>query len=252
MSSRFFASTLAFVALSLTISTTAARAEESEANKESSRSTDHKITLHRRTVDDKEQLKPEAMLSDLRDTRLSVGQVKQQAINLFLEATRTVIKPGSQALHVSPTSISAAMYSEKAKYLEPRKDWLIYYMNTLEPIIQLLTDDIHDVDTNARVVPANIEAKINPIWKTWKDDIISINKSLDEMQELIGQNSGTNVPLAKTALSIYQRAQNIEKMRYRAFELLSQEYALADLPQNKVSKKNQSSNAEVSGKKDER
>ncbi len=248
MNTKFLAASILLVALSSIPAP--ARAEEGETGKESAKSSEHKITLRRRTVDDKEQLKPEAMLSDLRDTRLSVGQVKQQAVNLFLEATRVVIKPGSQALHVSPTSINATMLNEKANYMEPRKDWLIYYMNTLEPIIQLLTDDIHDVDTNSRVVPANIEAKINPIWKTWKSDITSINRSLDEMQELIGQDSGTNIPLAKTALEIYQRASNIEKIRYRAFELLSQEYALAELPKNKTLKKGKN-NAEVSTKKNE-
>ncbi|MCC6977816.1 MAG: hypothetical protein IT343_05810 [Candidatus Melainabacteria bacterium] len=199
--------------------------DSSESVKPRQRSSEHQLILRRRTVDDKEQLKPEEMLSDLRDTRLSVGQVKQQAINLFLEATRVVVKPGDTALHFSPNEISANMISEKKKYLPPRKDWLVFYMNTLEPIIQLLTDDINDVDTNGRTsVPPNIEAKINPLWKTWQADVRAINKSLDEMQELIAPDSGTNLPLARTALDIYKKAVDLEKVRYRAYELLSQEY----------------------------
>lgn len=223
---RLYASTILAATVILAAVAQQARAEDSLPGvKPHVRSSEHQLVLRRRTVDDKEQLKPEEMLSDLRDTRLSVGQVKQQAINLFLEATRVVVKPGDSALHFSPSEISASMISEKKKYLPPRKDWLVFYMNTLEPIIQLLTDDINDVDTNGRTsVPPNIEAKINPLWKTWQADVRAINKSLDEMQELIAPESGTNIALARTALDIYKKAVDLEKVRYRAYEVLSQEY----------------------------
>jgi hypothetical protein len=201
--------------------------------KPAGRTTDHQMILRRRTVDDKQQLMPEEMLSDLRDTRLSVGQVKQQALNLFLEATRVVVKPGDPALHFSPATINAEMLNEKKTYMPPRKDWLIFYMNTLEPIIQLLTDDINDVDTNGRAVPPNIEAKINPLWKTWQADVRAINRSLDEMQELIGPDTGTNIPLAKTALVIYNKAIELEKIRYNVYELMSKEYV--SMEQHKAS-----------------
>lgn len=210
-----------------------AQATETET-KPAWRSTEHQLILRRRTVDDKKQLLPEEMLSDLRDTRLSVGQVKQQAVNLFLEATRVVVKPGDPALHFSPTTINAEMLSEKKDYMPPRKDWLVFYINTLEPIVQLLTDDIHDVDTNGRSVPPNIEAKINPLWKTWQNDVRSINRALDELQELIGPDSDTNVPIAKTALTIYNKAVELEKIRYNAYEVLSKEYV--SMEQHKTSR----------------
>lgn len=210
----------------------AANAEDTDI-KQSGRSSEHQMLLRRRTVDDKQQLLPEEMLSDLRDTRLSVGQVKQQAVNLFLEATRVVVKPGDPALHFSPTTISAEMLREKKNYMPPRKDWLVFYINTLEPIVQLLTDDIHDVDTNGRAVPPNIEAKINPLWKSWQSDVRAINKSLDELQELIGPDSGTNIPIAKTALAIYDKAVELEKVRYNAYELMSKEYV--SMEQHKAS-----------------
>jgi hypothetical protein len=210
-----------------------AQATETET-KPAGRSTEHQLILRRRTVDDKKQLLPEEMLSDLRDTRLSVGQVKQQAVNLFLEATRVVVKPGDPALHFSPTTINAEMLSEKKDYMPPRKDWLVFYINTLEPIVQLLTDDIHDVDTNGRSVPPNIEAKINPLWKTWQNDVRSINRALDELQELIGPDSDTNVPIAKTALTIYNKAVELEKIRYNAYEVLSKEYV--SMEQHKTSR----------------
>ncbi|HNB22482.1 MAG TPA: hypothetical protein PKZ32_08700 [Candidatus Melainabacteria bacterium] len=219
-----------------TVSQTAVYAETTETEaKPAGRSTEHQLILRRRTADDKQQLRPEEMLSDLRDTRLSIGQVKQQAINLFLEATRVVVKPGDPALHVSPTTISNEMLHSRKDYMPPRKDWLVFYINTLEPIVQLLTDDIHDVDTNGRAVPPNIESKINPLWKTWQNDVRAINRALDELQELIGPDSGTNVAIAKTALSIYNRAVDLEKIRYNAYELMSKEYV--SMEQHKTSKR---------------
>ena len=214
----------AFSVLSGLSAPSLAQEEASRKAQRAGRGGERPLVLRRRTVDDKQQLQPEEMLSDLRDTRLSVGQVKQQAINLFLEATRVVVRPGDQALHFSPTAIDESMLDPKKHYMPPRKDWLVFYMNTLEPIVQLLTDDIHDVDTNGRTVPPNIEAKINPLWKNWQNDVKAINNSLDEMQELIGQDEGTNIPLAKTALTIYNKAIDLEKIRYNAYELMSKEY----------------------------
>ncbi len=99
----------------------AAGEETAAPSKSAARSTEHQLILRRRTVDDKQQLLPEEMLTDLRDTRLSIGQVKQQAVNLFLEATRVVVKPGTPALHVSPTTISAEMLNEKKPTCRPEK-----------------------------------------------------------------------------------------------------------------------------------
>ncbi len=53
------------------------------------------------------------------------------------------------------------------------------------------------------------------------------------MQELIGPDSGTNIPLAKTALAIYNKAAELEKIRYNVYELMSKEYV--SMEQHKAS-----------------
>ncbi|MBU6454567.1 MAG: hypothetical protein KGS72_22550 [Cyanobacteria bacterium REEB67] len=184
-----------------------------------------KLSIGRRTASDAEQMKPEAMLTDLRDFRLCLNQLKQEAVNLFQEATRTevtlqAVPPGKVQDKIS----EGILQQIHGKYLLPRREWLVLYVNTIEPIVQLLCEDVQDVDTNGRQTPPAIESKINPLWTTWRDDVRSINKSLDEVQMLIGQDADSNVPLARAAIKIWQKAENLEKVRYRAVNLLRAEY----------------------------
>lgn len=167
---------------------------------------------------------PEIMLGNLRDIRLTLGQLKQQSINLFLEATRTAVAPTDEAVPTSPTSISVNMLSDKAKYLPPRKDWLLFYMNTMEPLVQLLVDDIKDIDAHETQFPQALGDKIDPLWKNWKTDVARINKALDDVEDLIAPNTGTNMALSKSALSIYDVACQLENIRMNVYRVVQQEY----------------------------
>ncbi len=210
----------------MTICSVRAQAEEQdpEESKQSTKTNSVGLTMHRRTADDAQQMEPNAMLSDLRDVRLSLGQVKQQAVNLFLEATRIEITPSSPVLVTSPTTINESMLNKKHHvYQSPRKEWLVYYINTLEPIIQLLIDDIYDVDTNERRVPKKIEQQINPLWKTWSQEVASIRKSLDKVQESI-EDGDSNLKIGREAVAIYQKADVLEKTRYKVYNLFRAHY----------------------------
>lgn len=187
------------------------------------------LLLKKRTASDAEQMTPECMLSDLRDTRLSLNQLKQQAINLFLEATRTSMTVDDAPVEQSPTSISLQIFDANKKYLAPRKEWLVLYVNTLEPIVHLLSEDINDVDPNGRSVSKVIEERINPLWNTWRDQVIAINKSLDQVHGSMPvgedeESADSNTVIAKAALDMFQRAEELEKVRYRAALILIEEY----------------------------
>lgn len=183
-----------------------------------------KLPAQRRTVSDELQMQPEEMLSDLRDARLCLGQIKQQAVNLFLESTRVVVHAQDPPLEMSPTKITADMLDESKEYIPPRKAWLVLFVNTMEPIIQLLVDDIHDVDTNGRKVPPPFREKIDPLWKTWQEDVLAINQALDQIQSMIGPDAGTNLPLARAALLIYNKADELDRTRYSAVQILREEF----------------------------
>lgn len=55
----------------------------------------------------KPEFTQEGALSDLRDTRLSLEQVQQQAVNLFMEATRTLVTTSEPPVERSPQELSA-------------------------------------------------------------------------------------------------------------------------------------------------
>ena len=187
------------------------------------------LTLKKSTNSNAKPVSAEAMLSDLRDTRLSLNQLKQQAINLFLEATRITMTVNDAPVEQSPTSISLPMLDAKKAYQAPRKEWLVLYVNTLEPIVHLLCEDIQDVDTHGHSVSKTIEERVNPLWDKWRDDVLSINKSLDEVQESLPvgadeESAGANIVIAKAALNMFQKAEELEKVRYQAALILIEEY----------------------------
>ena len=187
------------------------------------------LPLKKPAGSDSKQVSAEAMLSDLRDTRLSLNQLKQQAINLFLEATRITMTVNDAPVEQSPTAISMQMLDANKKYQAPRKEWLVLYVNTLEPIVHLLCEDIKDVDTNGHSVSKTIEARVNPLWDKWRDAVLSINKSLDEVQGALPvgddeESANSNIVIAKAALNMFQKAEELEKVRYQAALILIEEY----------------------------
>jgi hypothetical protein len=177
----------------------------------------------RRTASDAEQLTEVGMLTDLRDTRLCLTQLKQQAVNLFQEATRTVITESIEPLETTPDSVNAQMLKEGEKYMQPRKEWLFFYINTLEPIVHLLSEDIQDVDTNGRKSWPEIEQRVNPLWSKWQEDIAEINKAMDQVQEHIEDDSN-NLTIAKAAITIFERADHLQTVRYKVALIFREEF----------------------------
>ncbi len=159
---------------------------------------------------------PTEMLTKLRDFRLCLTQLRQQSTNLFQEATRTEMTDADKPVDHLPPAISVKMIEENCKYLPPRKEWLVFYINTMEPILQLLNADINEVEKEGHEYSNDVERKVNPLWEVWVADVGKINKSLDRIQELVGQDCDSNVPLAKEAITIHELALDLEKVRYQA------------------------------------
>ncbi len=174
--------------------------------------------------DSTKALTPSEMLMELRDFRLCLTQLKQQSVNLFQEATRTMKAEEDTSIETTPNVVTASMLDENTQYLPPRKEWLVFYVNTLEPIVGLLCEDAKDSDTNGQSYSKEIEVRVNPLWKSWKNDVAEINHQLDKIQELIAEDSASNIPLAKAAIAIYNYAANLEKARYKAALIFKEEF----------------------------
>lgn len=165
---------------------------------------------------------PGAMgLTDLRDVGLCVMQIKQQAINIYLEATRKPVDITCVATLDDPSHISVHGLATDAKYLEARPEWLTFYIGTMEPIIHLFKEDVKDVETGMEkvIVPKGTKDKFEKLFDDYETAVNSMNEHLSNIYEEIHE-SDNNVKVAKEAIKIFELADTIEKGRQEAFHLL--------------------------------
>ena len=94
----------------------------------------------------------------------------------------------------------------------------------MEPILQLLNEDLKDAEENGLRLPDGLDKKITPLWKPWKQEVLGIDKAMDDLQEQIGQ-ANNNAALAKTALTIFNQVSKLEKIRYQAAQICFSEIA---------------------------
>jgi hypothetical protein len=161
-------------------------------------------------------------LSHLRDDGLSLNQIRQQAINIFLEATRHSCDCSSKFEILMPSKISDKDFeagSEKHAYLSPRVQWLVYYVGTIEPIISLFTQDVNDTRAGASklLVPQDTKAKMILLWHEWEAGIDGVNKELTGINSLIDDGKPENKALAKHAIAMFNYTENLERTREKAF-----------------------------------
>ena len=165
-------------------------------------------------------------LSELRDSGLSLNQIRQQAINIYLEATRKHCANNSKFELTVPNAIADREIEGNAGknvYMPPRAQWLVFYVGTIEPIISLFTQDVRDTKSGATklLVPEDARKKLLPLWHEWQDGIDGINKELTGINNLIGDGQPENISLAKHAVAMYKYTQDLERTRRKAFAAIA-------------------------------
>lgn len=163
----------------------------------------------------------EITLSDLRDVGLCVMQIKQQAINVYLEATREPIAENADAKMLDPSQISVSELDASTKYLPTRPEWLTFYVGTMEPIIHLFQEDMKDTRTGAQnvVVPKGTKEKFEKLLDVYETAVEQLNSHLSNIYDQIAQPDN-NLKIAREAIKIFELANEIEKDRQEAFRLI--------------------------------
>jgi len=161
-------------------------------------------------------------LNCLRDSALSLQQIKQQAINIYLEATRTDVQPEDPPVFPYPKSISEKSLTKSIDYLPPRTEWLFFYVGTMEPIIQLFADDISDTKTGMTkvFVPTAAKESLAPLWQQWSCGIQGLNEHLSTIYKLANEDKPDNVAIAKNAVAIYRIGHHLERAREKAMDII--------------------------------
>lgn len=164
-------------------------------------------------------------LTDLRDAGLALNQVRQQALNIFMEATRKPCDGASKSEMTFASTIAEKDIETNGKscpYIAPRAQWLLYYVGTVEPIITLLSQDVHDTKSGVAkmMVPEDTRHKLLPLWHQWSDGIEGINTELTGVNDLIGDGKTDNLSLAKHALAMFKHTETLERARQQAFAII--------------------------------
>jgi hypothetical protein len=167
----------------------------------------------------------ELTLGDLRDSGIALNQIRQEAINIFLEATRTQCDKTTRSELIIPNSITEKdleVANKANSYQAPRPEWLFYYVGTMEPIISMLSQDVHNVKAglSKMLVPASTLDKLQPHWNEWITGIADINKELTEISKLIDSAEPSNAALAKHAAAMYHLTEKLEHTRQKAFLII--------------------------------
>lgn len=160
-------------------------------------------------------------LNRLRDSGLSLQQIKQQAINIFLEVTRKDVQPTDSAAIVYPKSISNKGLV-KAHYLPPRMEWLYFYVGTMEPIIHLYADDVNDTKAGATriVVPKAAQEPLSPLWQQWSSGIQNLNEHVTAIYKLANDEKPDNIAIGRHAVAMYKIATGLERTREKGVTVI--------------------------------
>jgi len=161
-------------------------------------------------------------LNRLRDSGLSLQQIKQQAINIYLEVTRRDFQPTDKAVLSYPKAISNKGFMKQVHYLPPRAEWLIYYIGTLEPIIHLYANDV--ADTRAGVtklfVPSSARESLAPLWNKWASGIQGLNEQLNAIYKLANEEKPENFAIGRHAVAMYDIADELERTREKGVAMI--------------------------------
>ncbi len=160
-------------------------------------------------------------LTDLRDIGLCLIQIKSQAVNVYLEATREEVPVDAQPKVNVPANLSELKFDKATKYMKPRPDWMFFYIGTLEPILHLFGQDVKVSLTadNKVLIPKGTTEQFKRLFVEYETVVAQMNKHVSQIHELVTQEDN-NIPLAKEAISLKQLAEELEKARVEAFELI--------------------------------
>lgn len=172
-------------------------------------------------------------LSDLRDVGLCINQIKQQAINIYLDVTRKAVPASASAELEDVDEISNAGLSDSSKYLPTRPEWLVFYVGAMEPIIHLLQSDVKDVESGVAklMVPKGSQEKFEKLFDDYEASVAQLNVHLTKIYEGIGEKNN-NVKLAQEAVKMYEVADDLERSRVEAFQMIKSQSGteLEELP----------------------
>jgi hypothetical protein len=160
-------------------------------------------------------------LDNLEDIGYTLQRVQQQAIDLYVEATRKrrETKVLSKSLVIPHEKLQAEGY-----YQPLRKAWLVFFVGTMEPLVQLLVHDVHDIEehlSEVKIVRGK-QKQFDQVYAQWRQAITAINRHLDVLTEQIQATSPSNIIVANEARAIDLEIGKAMQLRLKAYDILAE------------------------------
>lgn len=165
-------------------------------------------------------------LDDIQDVAFTLQRIRQQAINIFIESTRE--KHTRYDLNIpSLSSMPKIPLKDENAYLPLRKGWLVFFIGTMEPLIQILNEELKHLDENAeqKDVPAAKLPQWQGIVKEWKIAFPGLIDQLNNCSNLLDEPSAANIAVAKSAQAIDQQVSVLDDILHKASKFLQESTA---------------------------
>lgn len=174
------------------------------------------------TLSDEELEKEFALpLDNLEDIGYTLQRVQQQAIDLYVEATR---KKRETRILSKSLVIPHEKLQPEGFYQPLRKAWLVFFVGTMEPLVQLLVHDVHEVEEHLSEVKvvAGKQKQFDQVYSQWRSAITSVNHHIDVLAEQIQAPNPSNIIVANEAKEIDSDITKAMQLRLKAYDILTE------------------------------
>lgn len=167
------------------------------------------------------ELYEEFSLDEMNDVGYALQRLRQQAINIYIEATRKrgapeVTSELPNLLRV-PNKIPATQ-----KGLVPfRRPWLVYFVANMEPLLHLLKEEVKEIEngTAAKDVEEKRRARLQPLLEKSRVAVKKIEEQVARITAMIEDAAQSNIAIATAAQEMDRQLEYLEHIRDEAFDI---------------------------------
>ncbi len=220
---KFIANTnFSVLATAMTLLVTTAQPFAMAADKASiASSSQTSFTKAAEAKEDSAQASSNLALDNIQDVAYDLQRIRQQAINIYIESTRKKVNRYELDI-VSLSAMPTTPLESQSAYLPLRKAWLVFFIGTMEPLVQILNEHLAHLDekTIQCHMPQQCLSEWHGIVSDWASAIKQLNDQLDICAALVNDPGPGNVEVAKAARSIDYQVSQLDSILHKASKFL--------------------------------
>jgi hypothetical protein len=161
-------------------------------------------------------------VDDVNDLGFALQRIRQQAINIYVEALRKKDSPEVSADLPALTEVPTVLPKDTQNLLPFRRPWLVYFITALEPLIHLLKEDEREIENDVKALDVSDESKkqLEPLLQEWKKCVDQMDLHLTAISDLVENAEKSNLELAKLATQLDQGVATLEDLRDQCFRIV--------------------------------